>query len=233
MIGEWSQGLLTSFLLNNQGMIKNIYKKSFQNYKSQMQNGKFENAEKILQKIIKINPVKGWYHFGLLYPMLVSKKIFQKTVLSKQIEYFNRSLSYDKKNPATWRALGNTLFQLKKYDAAEEAYKQSLEYSRSELYKNDALRFLADILIVRRQFKKAFQILNKILHSKHRPPYIQLANHFIVYYQKIGNQKLVNYWAKKAITSAKIIEKSGKPAYGPKDTYRRAVKYFESFINKK
>lgn len=211
-------------------MNKNTYEKLFQIFKSQIQNGKFKNAEKILQKIKKINPAKGWYHLALLYPMLVSQGVSQKTILSKQIEYFKKSLSYNDKNPSAWRALGNTLFQLKNYDAAEKAYKQSLKYSHSELYRSDALRFLADILIEKRQFKKALGILNKILRSKHRPPYIQLANHFITYYQKTGNQKMVNYWAKKTITSAKIIEKSGKPAYGPKDTYQKAIQYFRSLI---
>lgn len=211
-------------------MKKNIYKRLFQIYKSQIQKGKFRDAQKTLLKIKKLYPAKGWYHIGLLYPMLASRKISKSIVLKRQIEYFKKSLLYDAMNPSAWRALGNTLFQLKRYDVAEKAYKQSLKYSRSELYKNDALRFLVDILVVKKQFKKALRILNKILHSRHRPPYIQIANHFINYYQKIGNQKMINYWAKKAITSAKIIEKSGKAAYGPKNTYKKAIQYFRNFI---
>ncbi|OGG72580.1 hypothetical protein A3A38_04645 [Candidatus Kaiserbacteria bacterium RIFCSPLOWO2_01_FULL_53_17] len=211
-------------------MGKVIYKNLFRIYKSHLQNAEYQDARNTLLKIKEINPAKGWYHQGLLYPRLATKRASRRDVFSKQVGYFKKSLSYNGKDPSAWRALGNAYFQLKKYDLAERAYRQSLKFSRSELYKNDALRFIADILIVRGELKKALAILNKVFRSKHRPPYIQLASHFVSYYQKVGNQEMVNHWAKKAILSAKIIEKSGKPAYGPKDIYQKVIRDFEGFI---
>ena len=211
-------------------MRRDTYGRLFHLYRSQVQKGSFREAKKTLLRIKEVNPAKGWYHQGLLYPRLATKRASRRDVFSKQVGYFKKSLSYNEKDPSTWRALGNAYFQLKKYNLAENAYRQSLKFSRSELYRNDALRFIADILIMRGELKKVLAILNKILRSKHRPPYIQLASHFVSYYQKVGDQEMINYWAKKAILSAKIIEKSGKPAYGPRDIYQRIIRDFEGFI---
>lgn len=207
--------------------MRDIYRKLFETYKSYIRKGNFRATEKILDKIEEVNPAKGWYHHSLLFPALSSKGA---KIYPKQIEYLKKSPSYDSKDPSTWRALGNVYFQLKKYDLAENAYKQSLKYSRSELYKNDALRFLADISIANGELDGALKMLNKVLRSKHRPPYIQLAGHFIDYYKAKGNQETVDYWAKKGVTSTKIIEKSGKQPYGTKDIYQKRIKHFESFI---
>ena len=150
--------------------------------------------------------------------------------MRKQINAFKRSLRFNTKNAAAWRALGNSLFRLKKYTEAERAYKKSFEYSKSRLYKNDALRFLADIALQQGKKTNALQLLKRVLKSKYRPPYIQLAPHFIAYYQKTNNQKRVNYWANKGLVSTKIIAKSGKQAYGPPDTYKKIEQYFQNFI---
>jgi len=206
------------------------YKSLFEKYRYQISKGSFDVAEKILDEIKKINPAMGWYHHALLYPMHWGKNESKAKIYSKQIEYLKKSLSYNEKNPHSWRALGGTYFQFKKYKEAESALRQSLKYCRSGLCKTDGLRFLGSILIAKGELERGFTELNKALKSRHRPPYIQLARHFIDYYNLKGNQEMVNYWAKKGIMSAKIIEKSGKQAYGPKNIYRRIIKDFEEFI---
>lgn len=210
--------------------LKKEYKIIFNQYKKALANKKFNRAKTVLNKMKKQFPSRVWYHEGLLYSLRMGNKKTKKEIIKKQIYCFKKSLEYDNKNAAVWRALGNSLIKIKKYREAENAYKNSYKFSKSELYKNDALRFLADIALIKNNKRMAINILNKILRSSKRPPYMQLAFHFISYYKKCGNKKMANFWAKKGILSTKIIKKSGKSAYGPKDTYNRIIEYFQKEI---
>ena len=216
------------FFCQHAPMVRNQTKLIFEKYKQAIRQSDIVKAGKHLEQLKAIAPAKGWYHQGLFWPF-VSKKN-NTWVVHKQINAFKRSLRFNTKNAAAWRALGNSLFRLKKYTEAERAYKKSFEYSKSRLYKNDALRFLADIALQQGKKTNALQLLKRVLKSKYRPPYIQLAPHFIAYYQKTNNQKRVNYWANKGLVSTKIIAKSGKQAYGPPDTYKKIEQYFQNFI---
>lgn len=209
---------------------KNNYQKLFRLYFNEVNKENFKSAQEKLIEIKKLFPAKGWYHEGLLLGVMNKNKATDQNILKQKVACFEKSLNYDSKSAATWRALGNTLFSLKKYKKAEEAYKASFKYSKSTLYKNDAIRFLADIAVIKKQYKKAENLLNKIIKSKYRPPYLQIAHHYIKLYQKTGQQDLVNFWAQKGIMSSTIVEKSGKKAYGPKDTYKRLRKFFAGYI---
>ncbi|MDD5032602.1 MAG: hypothetical protein PHC85_00575 [Candidatus Pacebacteria bacterium] len=211
-------------------LAKKYYQNLFKPYFREINNGNFKSAQKRLAEIIKCFPSKGWYHQGLLISLMNKNKGSDHNTLKQKIFCFKKSLKYDSKNPAAWRALGNALFSLKKYKESESAYKKSLKYSKSALYKNDAMRFLADTAIAKKQYKKAENLLDKILKSKHRPPYFQIAYHYIKLYQKTGRQDLVNFWAQKGITSLKIVEKSGKKAYGPQNAYQKLQKLFLGYI---
>ncbi len=112
---------------------RNHYQKLFKPYLKDINDGNFRSAQKRLAEIKKYFPSKGWYHQGLLIGMMNKNRTANYSMLKQKIACFEKSLKYDSKNSAAWRALGNALFSIKRYKKAEEAYKKSLKYSKSEL----------------------------------------------------------------------------------------------------
>lgn len=206
------------------------FAKIFYPYIEDIRQGRINSAQKKLIQMKQSFPARGWYHEGILLPLIPKNTVRTAKLNKKRLLCFEQSLSYDPKNAAAWRAQGNILFILKKYKEAELSFKKSLIHSRSMLYKNDARRFLADIALVNGNYKGALRLLNKVRQSKYRPPYIQLAPHYISIYKTLANKAKVKFWALKGITSTKIIEKSGKKPYGPKDTYQKVRAMFSSYL---
>lgn len=195
-----------------------------------MSRGDFVRAQKILNEIKQSFPSNGWYHQGLLVGSRAFKQgIFRKSI-QQRIVCFKQSLAYNPRYESAWRALGMCYMELKQYRKAEDAFQKSLVYARNDIFRGDALRHLSDVALKNGNTKKAFGLLQKVLRMKKRPPYIELANHFIRYYQKIKDKEKVKEWARKGILSARIVEKSGKMAYNDKSAYRTMIKEFETFL---
>lgn len=209
---------------------KKLFTKLFQRYRRVLQKHDFSRAQTILGQLKSSHPSKGWYHHGLFIGV---RAFFRKTgtkTVSQQIACFQKSLAYDPKYESAWRALGMCYFSQKQYSLAEKAFQNSLRYARNDIFRGDALRLLSDVTLKRGDVKKAFRLLNKIFTLKKRPPYFQLADHFIKYYQITGDRGKIREWAKRGIMSARIVEKSGKQAYGDKVAYQKIITGFQKFL---
>ncbi len=221
-------------LASNRSPIKPLFMKShvrvlITKYIKQVQCADFEEANNLLDKIKELNPAMGWYHHALLYPMYWGRHDSPNKRYSKQIAFLKKSLSYDDKNANVWRYLAGIYLQLRELKDADFAIQKSLQYCKSGLCRADGLRFLGSILIAKGHLSVGLAQLNKALRHKNRPPLMQLARHFIDYYNALGNQKMVNYWVARGIKSARTIDASGKQAYGPKDVYERIIRDLEAF----
>lgn len=198
-------------------------------YIKRVQLSDFKGAAALLKEVKRLDPALGWYHHALLYPMHWGRRDAKRERYRKQIEYLKKSLAYDNKNSAALRYLAGIYFQLKEFKEADAAIRDSIKYCRSGLCRADGLRLLGSILIAQGSIEDGFVQLNKVLRMKHRPPFIQLARHFIDYYKATGNQEMVNYWVAKGVKSARIIAASGKRPYGPSDIYDRIIRDLEKF----
>src|SRR5258708_5770397 len=98
---------------------------------------------------------------------------------------------------------------------------------------NDNKRFLAAIYIQTLKYGEAEKILDSISSEPRylRPPFHQLAWHYISLAKSTNQPKLAIYWAKLGLKSIRITAKTGKKAYGPKSTYSSIEEKFLNIIS--
>src|SRR5258708_37325704 len=127
-------------------------------YRTAVQLGNFRAAQNALDKLIQINPAKGWYHSGLFIAML-EKKPSRKPFI-RQVSYFKKSLQSDPSNQHAWRALAMAYIKLKKYTDARSAIEQAMKLSPTIRWHNDNKRFLTNILIDTGKYREAKKVLD-------------------------------------------------------------------------
>ena len=211
---------------------KKLFTRLFLRYRRMLRQRRYDLAQKVLDEMKASHPSSAWYHQGLLLSTRAFHKKTGTKTLRQEIACFKKSLEHNPRYDAAWRSLGICYLLQRQYAKAESAFKNSFACARNDIIRGDALRYLSTTALQQGKLKKSLALLNRILKLKKRPPYLQLASHFIAYYRKTKNKNKIIEWARKGIMSARIVEKSGKQAYfGDKNEYQNMIREFQSIIS--
>jgi len=91
---------------------------------------------------------KGWLSTTQFY--------YQQEDYEKALHYVNKALNIDGENPLYWKKSAKTYVALKKYDEADFAFKQAVNYGNYEL---DTWRDWAFALCQIKEYESAVQVL--------------------------------------------------------------------------